>query len=151
MSAIAEIYDSITEFLKNTFGTEGTALINPYEIEENPEIILKRAFGFYMGPAQDQGTITSMVAINRDVIITLTIETKASQHNNEKRTNAEKVILDEHFKLVKMLHADPAVNEKVSGIIYQNDNGIEFIFGDKTNFLKIVSRFQMAYIENTGV
>lgn len=148
MSAISEIYDAISTFLDTNLGVTGSPLVNPYEVEENPDIVLKRGFGFFLGPAQDQGTMTNMLMLNRDVIVTLTIETGAAQHNITKRQEAEKLLLEDQGKLIKELHIDPGVSEKVSAISYQADNGFEFVYGEKNNFLMIVSRFQMTYIEN---
>lgn len=147
MSQISDIYDSINTFLDASYDASGRALTNPYSIEENDDITLKRGYGFYMGTGRDQGTMGNMIALEREMVVTLTLETAALEHKNGKRMTAEKQLLEDAALMVKALHNDPAVNEKVSGIIYQSDNGIEFIYGEKTNFIMIQSRFLITYIE----
>lgn len=153
MSAISEIVDSIDTTLRTLYPV-GTArpLTDPYNIDLNDDITLKRGYGFYMGGGSDRGNMGIDLAVERELVVTLTIETGSSEHKIEKRLAAEKTLLEDHFKLISLLQLDPALNEKVSGIIYQNDNGLEFIFGEeKTNFLMIQSRFTVIYVERLGV
>lgn len=153
MSAISEIIDTLDTTLKTLYPA-GTArsLTDPYNIDLNDDIALKRGYGFYMGTGSDRGTMGTELAIDRELVVTLTIETGSSEHKTSKRLGAEKALLEDHHKLISLLQLDPALNEKVSGIIYQNDNGIEFIFGEeKTNFLMIQSRFLVTYVEQLGV
>lgn len=150
-SAISDIYDAIESFLSALY--PDSRLINdPYNIDENDDLVLKRGFGFYMGPAFDRGTMGMEMAIDRELVVTLTIESGSSEHKSAKRMKAEKQLLEDHFQLLKKMHLDPTANEKISAVAYQNDNGIEFIFGaEKNNYLMIQSRFIVTYVEQLGV
>ncbi len=148
MSAISEIYDVVKTTLTDVYSAKKAwPLTNPYDIEDNSDLYLKRGYGFYMGAGLDKGTMTNEIEMNRELIVTLTLETGAAQNTNKIRESAEKELLEEQAKLLKLLHSDPAISGKAS-VVYQNDNGIESIFGEKENFIMIQSRFLITYFES---
>lgn len=150
MSAISTIYTKIKTILTDVYKPKkALQLKNPYEIEENNDLELKRGYGFYIGAGLDNGTMTSEIGMSRELIVTLTLETGAAQHTNIIRESAEKTLLEEQVELIKLIHTHPDIAE-CGAAVYQNDNGIEFIFGEKDNFIMIQTRFLITYYE-TGV
>ena len=90
-----------------------------------------------------------MATVERGLTITLTVKWRGTQKDITLRQTAEKLLLEDQFLLINYFTANAGMTiSQVWKIVYNGDNGIEFIFTDKQNYLQIVSNFSLEYSEN---
>jgi len=61
------------------------------------------------------------------------------------RQEVERFLMDEQLKLIKAINADGQLNDLLAKSDFSGDNGIEFVFTDRNNYLSLVSAFRFEY------
>ena len=158
MSKISQIYDALNSLVSTEFPTSTYSyLSNAYIPEENDNLTLRRAIGFYVGQGSNKNRVLScQISMERLITVTQTAKFYGTRLDKSLKDDTVKTILEDQFKLIKLLENAP--QDSANGIdkmIFVNDNGIEFIFGNgdesTENFLMIRSQFSIEYLENLGV
>lgn len=154
MSALSLIYDAMNADLEALYPLPTyRKLDNPYIVEENSSLILNRGWGFAIGSGSNtKRKIGCKLSIEREITLINTIVNRGTVRDMTIRESAEKQIMEDQFLAIKAFEKDPnisvSVAQYVSKMEFQGDNGIEYIFDDKTNFLVMRSSFIMEYFED---
>lgn len=151
MSNISTIYDAIVDLLEATF-PDHKKMDNPYAPDLNNDRLLTKSFGIYMSGASNSNRVLDCsLSIQRQVVIHLTRINRGTERDKDIRLSAEKALLEDHFTLLNTFYQATAldsVNSSVANFSYESDNGVEFVFAEKNNFLLITSTFTLEYLEN---
>lgn len=151
MSVLTSAYDAMITKL-------GTALsghkrmTNPYIPEQNSELLLKQAYGLSIAEAinSNREIGCDRYFIQRDMIVRISRKFYALENDVTSKATTEKLLLDDD--LVAVLDAfENDRNLGVDGVVdlqYTADQGLEFVFGDKENFLLLQTTFRMEYFES---
>jgi hypothetical protein len=148
MSTISTFYDEFNALLVSKFGSTHQKLDNPYFPEDNNDLILKRGYGFSpTNGSNPKRLLDCFTSMTREITVTQTIINRGTERDTTIRETAEKQLLEDHRVLVNAVLSDTNLNETLARLEYVGDNGIEFIFGEKNNFLMIRSTYLIEYLE----
>lgn len=139
-----EAYAQIRTELQALFASY-TEIDNPYDIEQNPEIQLKTAYGITIGTATNATrAICGRADVIRSFDIVLCRRINATMNDSATRITAEKNLFEDQMSIIKKFEGNIANVKKAR---YLSDNGIEFLGNDKYNYLVLRSTFEVEYSE----
>ncbi len=148
MSNISTIYDSVRSNIATLF-TSKIELINPDNLIENSDIILKDSFGVMIGPGIPLTFLNSEYLEQRSFNVILTKEVKSTENNKTPLITAKKALLEEVttmkqlFLNVSQLSIDSSVQMIDAGIC----SAITPI-NSKTNFISCSVEFLIQFSES---
>lgn len=144
---IADVYQRLIEVVAETF-TDKVELTNPYILDDNPDIMLKNGFGVAILPTTNLNRATScLYSIGRDVEITFTRQIFGTNRDHKERQAIEKELMQDQLNLIKAIDNDGQLNDLLANSEFFGDNGIEFIFNDRNNFIALTNNFTIEYHE----
>lgn len=147
MSRLTLIYDALTTALP-TMLPNHKQMYNPYMPEMNDNLLLRRGYGFFMGPAEHTNRqLDCYYSVRRSCYITLSILNPGTEKDIIIRQGKEKQLLEDMAGLAKAFDRDPALAETSATFRYQSDSGIELLVTPNDNFLMIRSEFSFEYLE----
>ncbi len=138
-----EIYDQIYSVIETLFDTK-RELLNPYETEDNNSLRLKQGYSLEIGPSADTGNMPSGIDFSRAIGITLTKINIASDKSSGDRKTKEKELLAEQLSLIAALKSGLTLVNTVS---FLGDDGIEYVFNEREDYLKLRSNFNINYFK----
>ncbi len=138
-------YLRLIEVVRETFpANERHELKNPYILDDNPETILATAWGVAALPSTNlERTASCIYTLARDVEIVLTNVVYGTEMDVAKRQAVEAKLIDDQIRLIKAIDQDTALNDLLAKNKFIGDNGIEFVFTEKNNYLAIVSTWNI--------
>ena len=148
MSAFSDVYDGLRTFIP-TILTTHTELNNPYDIEDDSDIMYDKSWSLAIGPGENTKRILcNYVTVERDYTLVLTRRYFAPSRDIDARVAAEKLMFEDQMLVIKALVNEPqtASAEKIS---YNGDTGLQFIGGDRTGFLYLETSLLVEYFEQT--
>lgn len=149
MSSLTNIYNAVGTTLSTLYSATHKEIVNPYALELNDSLFLNRGYGFYFGPAiNTKRQLSCQLSVEREIVIINTIVNRGTDRDITIRQTAEKQLLEDQFSLISQLENEPTIQPLVSKLEFTGDNGIEFIFDEKFNYLYIESSFSMEYFED---
>lgn len=154
MTNISTAFDTIKTVMGTLFplASDYIQLSNPYEIEENTTAALEKGWGIAFGPGNNLSLeISCRLSMQRNIAITLTRRRFANQLDTEAKEDAEKLLLEDQFTLIKYVETNAALDSATSGIAgitFSSDNGIESVAADGDVYIKLTSVFELKYFEN---
>lgn len=152
-SRITTIYDGIITHLSTIFPVAPDPagyfrLRNPYKVEQNPESMLIKGWGFSLGPAENTEIYMDCnFGITRQLNVMLTRQWIALENDVLRRADVEKAVLEDQFLLFQSLEGDNTIGQVATDVKYVSDNGIEFVEVDNNKFLMVNSLLQLKYFE----
>lgn len=124
-------------------------LANPYKIEENPETFLRKGWGLGIGSAiNSKRQISCHLSLRRELSVTLTREYFSLEEDPVAKSDTEKLILEDHFSLMKDFEKNPVVNGSSFLTEYVSDSGIQYVYTEREVFLMLRTTFTTEYMEN---
>jgi hypothetical protein len=150
MSNISTFYDTILTRTAAVLPAAYQKLSNPYQIDQNQEMALRAGYGIAVGPAENTNRqIDCNLSIKRTITVTLTRKHFATELNRTDKEAAEKQLLEDQLLLVKEFEKDPmsVYSNNVTKFVFVGDNGIESVFDQKNDFLKLTMSFDSEYFE----
>jgi hypothetical protein len=78
--------------------------------------------------------------------VTLTRQVLGNQKVEGKQTT-EKLLLEDQDLLIKAICNSGDLDDLVAKINFSSDNGIEFVFNEKHNYLMLVTSFSIEYLQ----
>ena len=150
MSKITTIYNAITTKLQTTLPTF-QRIANPYTIDENTAILMKRAYGLAIG----EGTNTAryvgcLTTWERSFTIGLVTQVVTTENDATGRANIEKEILEAHKSLLTAFEVDPTLGAVCIKAVIESDGGINYIDGARSKFLAVELTLRVEYQEQTA-
>jgi hypothetical protein len=148
MSKISDAYQVLIDLIKSEF-TDRIELKNPYVLDDNEDIILKSGFGVTLLPTTNLKRVTSCIyTLEREVQVVFTNQVFGTNRDMGPRQSVEKFLMDEQLKLIKAIDASGNLNDLLAKRDFSGDNGIEFVFSERNNYLALTSSFLFEYHQN---
>lgn len=150
MSVISDVYDSIITKIEATLPTF-QRVPNPYSLDENTAILLRKAFGLAIGAGVNtQRYVGCLTTWSRDFTIGLVTQVVNTENDTLGRAQVEVDLLDAHRALLLAFEADPSLGGQVIKAIVTTDNGIEYIQGAQSKYLALEISLAVEYQEPTA-
>lgn len=139
MTAISDLYDGIEDMLESLFAAPTyRRIVNPYTLELNDELHLRRGWAFIIGPKSSAGLTTGRYEqFNVQITVIQTIKQSGTDRDTSIRQTAEKTLLEDQFLLIDYLRQNTQLFSKLWSLDYESDEGIEFIFTEQQNYFTI--------------
>jgi hypothetical protein len=152
MSLISDIYDEVKSRVTAQLPSH-KLLPNPYRVESNPETFLRQGVGIKINEAVNTEEIVNCsISIDRSIQIAVTRQYYTTELDRNNLEDVEKILLEDFALITHDVEKNPNLNitalNEYPHIKYVSDNGIELVFDDKDNFIKIVGNFTVKYFEN---
>jgi hypothetical protein len=149
MSTLSTAYDAIITKIESVL-TSHERITNPYSLEQNSEKELTLGYGFAIGPALNSKREIgcNRYFVRRDMIISVTRKQFKKQLDVSGRSSVEKSLVEDFMSLVNSFEGFRNLGSvDVVNFEYQNDGGVEFVFGEKDNYVAIRGIFNLEYYE----
>jgi hypothetical protein len=148
MSKIEDIYGAVVDVIEDNL-TGYIRLPNPYAVEANTYLHLRKGFGVALGPGTDTERYTGcLVTWQRVFTIILVNQITTTPNNTAEREIIEKDLLDDHDVLRKKFYLDSTLGGKSIKATITDDQGIAFIDADRLKFLSIEMSLVVEYQED---
>jgi hypothetical protein len=149
MSEISSIYDAVKARVAAKLTTH-KLLPDPYTLESNPETFLEKGYSIAVKEAENSNRqIGCKISVRRNIEIAITRKFFTTDLNRDHLETREKDLLEDHALVIKDIEKDPSLATSESPMmVYVSDAGIQTVFDDKSNFIKIVSTFSVEYFES---
>lgn len=127
MSGISSAHEAIVTRLAATLSGY-TRIANPYVIEANPELLLKKGYGVRIGPAVNTNLQFADLTLGREFTVVLSRKVDAHEHDGAAKGSAEKSLMEDLLLVTKDLVTHGSLNgdSVVTATNYQGDSGVSF-------------------------
>ena len=149
MSDISDAYDALVTRLGAVLPTH-KRLYDAYSIEENSERALVKGYAVGFGAGENTfRSFSCQLSVKRDFSVTLTRRVIAREGATTKRADAEKLLFEDQKLVIADIEGDPSLGNSsvIAKADWVSDNGLEFVHGDKDNYLKLESTVSIEYFE----
>lgn len=137
------IYDRIFVALEAAF-PDRKELINPYIITDNNNLYLKSGYGVELGPmAKSEAFNRVQRQFQRNVSISLTEKIASTDKDTLVRRSKEKELISDQLTLITTLKN----NISSDWVEFVSDEGIEYIFDERDNYIRLRANFIINYNE----
>lgn len=151
MTVVGDIYDAVISAIAAELPTFAR-IPNPYAIDENTALILKKAYGLAIGAGSNtQRYVGCLATWERLFTISLITQVVNTENNASGRANVEKDIDDARDTLFKAFESTYAtLSGTVIKAVVLDDTGIQYIDGQQAKFLAIEISLGVEYQESTS-
>jgi hypothetical protein len=144
---IADIYDSIVTKLE-TILPSFQRVPNPYALDENTAILLRKAFGLAIGPGTNTERYVGCIATwERDYTIGLVTQVVNTENDTLGRAMVEKDIIDAHREILLAFETDSTLSGQCIKAVITDDGGINYIQGAESKYLALEITLRVEYQE----
>jgi len=151
MSKATDVFDALVARVAAVL-PDHKRIPNPYIIEQNSERILNKGQGVTFGPGENTfRRLTNQLSVARDFSVIITRKSIKKETDSSGRAEDiqllfedQKLVIDDVEKNTTLLDSTLSVAKSD----YLSDNGLEFIYGEKDNFIKVESVIRVEYIED---
>jgi hypothetical protein len=144
---IADIYDSIVTKLE-TILPNFQRVPNPYALDENTAILLRKAFGLAIGPGTNTERYVGCIATwERDYTIGLVTQVVNTENDTLGRAMVEKDIIDAHREILLAFETDSTLSGQCIKAVITDDGGINYIQGAESKYLALEITLRVEYQE----
>lgn len=148
MSKSTDVFDAMILRLESVLPTH-SRLRNPYEIEENNTLFLKKGFGLAIGQGNGPNTaLSKQIEIERIFQVVLTRKAYAKESDSTGKASAEKSLLEDLFLVIQEFETNTTINSTASMAQYESDGGIEFVETETEGFIVIRADILVKYQES---
>jgi hypothetical protein len=149
-TAVSDLYDGLVTILSTTFASPTyKELVNPYVPElNNDTLALARGYGFFIGPKSVVPKLGRHEGFNAEITVVQTIAQRGTERDTIIRRTAEKNLLEDQYLLIDYFRQNTAPIAKVWDISYESDNGLEFVYTDKQNYVMIRTTLRAIFSES---
>ena len=150
MSKISDIYDALVSKIETALPTY-TRIPNPYDIGENPDVLLDAAYGIAVGAGTNtQRFVGCATTWEREFTIGLITQKVNLENDTLGKASIEKALLENHKTLLLALEADPSLGAICIKSYMISDAGIQYLEGegDRGKFLALEVSLVVEYLES---
>jgi hypothetical protein len=152
MSLISSAFDAMIARLEVVLDAQAngyTRIPNPYNLEDNTELKLKKGYGIgFLSATNTNRQVNCKFSVNRTMEVTLTRLYTGSEENASSKSNLEKLLLEDQYKIIKDFEQDITINGQTMYTRWESDSGIEFVAGATGRFYALKTQFSLEYLEN---
>lgn len=148
-SNVTAIHKSLENTLANLF-PDKTIIPNPFDLEQNNQNFLKNGYSFFYGPASlpDFDLGVHIQGYLRDFSVVLSRNVFRTDTALDPFSNTQLSLIEEQNLMVNTFADVRNLDQNVVSIEFVSDSGVEFVFGDKSNYLALTTNFAVAYRED---
>lgn len=147
MSKITSIFDAMVTRVSGVL-TDHARLTDPYNIEQNTDLTLEKAFGVaVLDGVNTERNLSCQLSVQRTVQVSIARRYSAHELDIISKDDTVKALLEDHFLVVDAFEEEPTLGSLVAKGAYSSDSGIIFI-RDNEPFLAIQTNFLMEYFED---
>lgn len=151
MSIITAGYDAMiarVETVLDTVAGGYTRLPNPYNIEDNTEIKLRKGYGIALLAGENTNRqVNCKFSVKRTMEIVLTRLYTQREENALTHAAVEKALFEDQFKLINDFEQDISINGTTMYTRWETDGGLEYVSGETGRFLMLKTQFSLEYLE----
>ncbi len=148
MSNISTIHDNIVSKISTNLSTY-SQLPNPYVIEDNNNLYLKKGFGVAVGPGgRTDRLVGCQTSYERFFNVILINQVTTTEHNTTSRETLVKNLLEDHYTLLKQFDIDASLSGVSSDGVVFTDGGVELVLIDGVQHYMIEIELRVEYFED---
>jgi len=151
MSLISTGFDALVARVETVLDatTNGyTRLPNPYNVEDNTELKLRKGYGVALLAATNTNRqVNCKFSVNRTMEVVLTRLYTGYEENAVDKASEEKLLLEDQYKIINDLEQDVTINGQTMYTRWESDGGIEYVAGETGRFLMLKTQFSLEYLE----
>lgn len=127
MTKVSDVYDKLETIINNTL-SDYAELPNPYTLEFNTSLFLKKGYGLAFGGGRNTNrSVCQLISTARIFSILLVNLVTTTANNAVQREAIDKALLEDSFKIVKAIENDSDLSGSAAKAIFLEDSGVEFI------------------------
>ena len=145
--SITSSYLRFIEVIRETFpANERHELTNPYILDDNAEPIVATGWGAALLSSTNlKRTVGCLYTLGRDVEVVLTNLVVSKDRDMARRQAVEALLMEDQIRLISAIDSDGDLNDLLAKNDFIGDNGIEFVFTEKHNYVSLVSTWNIEY------
>ena len=145
-TAITDIINNLYTLISSTLSSYNE-LPNPYNIEDNTELFLKKGFGIGVldGVNEQERSETCSRWIRRSFTFTLTNKITTTRENTTSMKTLQKSILEDQESVLQAVYNDSTLTGKVIDIEFTSDTGIQYLDIEQVKYFTITTSFEVLY------
>lgn len=144
---VADIYEAIIDKLELVLPAF-KRVPNPYSLDENTAILLRKAFGLAIGAGTNTERYVGCIATwERDYTIGLVTQVVNTENDTEGRASVEKDIIDAQRAILLAFETDSTLSTKCIKAVITDDSGINYIQGAESKYLALEITLRVEYQE----
>jgi hypothetical protein len=150
MSKITSLYDYFVDRIEMVLPNH-LRLSDPYLFVRNTESEKRQGWGLTVLNGENTFTqISCDLILSQSFQVILTRQVQGRELEINKKVMAEKQLLEDLFLLVQDIESNPTMGYPATVIdgAYQSHGGIEFIPGERDEFVKLTASFRFRYRED---
>ena len=151
MSLISTAFDALVsrvETVLNTSANGYSRIPNPYNLEDNAEIKLRKGYGVAMREGENTNRqVNCKFSVQRNMEIVLSRLYTEQDENAVTRSSLEKLLFEDQYALINDFEQDLTINGETMYTKWVSDGGIEFLTGASGRFLVLRTQFSLEYLE----
>ena len=148
MSKISDIYEAIVSKIETALPTYNR-IPNPYDIADNPDILLDAAYGIAVGAGiNTQRFVGCATTWEREFTIGMINQKVNLENDTIGKASIEKNLLEDHKTLLLAIEKDPSLGGICIKCYLVSDGGIQYLDGDRGKFLALEVSLVVEYLES---
>jgi hypothetical protein len=137
------------EAVLNTASAGYKRLPNPYAVDDNAELMLRKGYGLAMGAAENTNRqVNCKISISRTAEVILTRLYTGKEEDAPGKAALEQLLLEDQHLVINDLEQDISINGSTMYTRYVSDSGIEFVSGVSGRFFMLKTQFSLEYMED---
>lgn len=152
MSIISTAYDALVDRVETVLDTANQGyrrIPNPYVVEDNNDLNLKKGYGVAILPGENTNRVVNCkFSISRTIEVVLSRLYTGDDENASTRATTEKLLFEDQYKLINNFEQDLTINGSTMYTKWVSDGGIEYLSGDSGRFFLLKTQFSLEYLES---
>lgn len=147
MSNITDIYNGLHTVVAAVL-TSHVRLPDAYNLDRNNEKFLKLGYAIATLPATRlDRSVCDRIWLARDFQVKITRQVTAREFDATGKGTVEKSLLEDLKLVYNELYAEDLAISGANRVVVNGDDGIEFVYGEKINFISIAMNISVEYNE----
>jgi len=151
MSKLTDSIQGVQAALATLFPSPHSEITNSLRPEQSTENTLKQGFGLRIGRGENSERFASCKRSEfRTLVVINTRQAFAKEFDIELKQATERLLLNDQDLVKARFESDPTVifGGTTANVKWVDDGGIDQVFSDKENFIKIETVLQIEVFEN---
>lgn len=152
MSLISTAYDALVARVESVLDASNngyTRIPNPYNVEDNMEIKLRKGYGVaLLAGTNTNRQVNCKFSVSRQIEVVLTRLYTGQEENAVTKASLEKLLLEDQYLIINDFEQDISINGQTMYTRWETDSGIEFLASETSRFYVLRTQFSLEYLEN---
>jgi len=148
MSKISDVITALYSLITTNL-SDYNELPDPYDIEGNTELFLKKGFAISVnaGTNDQDRSVSCHRWTTRTFTFTLTNKITTTRENKDSMKTLQKSIMEDQETINQALYDDRTIGDVAQDAIYISDNGIEYLTIDEVKYFRLDTTIEVTYIK----